>query len=775
MSCSSKSSRNCTLGINGFKKKETNHLYNEWLAYRASNDPMPNNHLITLRRSYKALLKEKKLEAERNNWNNLLIAAENRNPASFWQLVSRYLGRPLAKIEPHISADTWERYFADLYAAHDACGDTVEPEALPDWDPVTCPEVEILIDRFKAGKAPGDDLISIDAIKANKDWWIPLLAALYTHINKTAKFPSSWSSALIVLIHKKGPRTEPSNFRPISLLNVIGKIYSGYLLNKLSKWMEDDNIIADEQAGFRPGRSTTDQILTLNHLAEKYAGKAPKVLHVAFIDLKQAFDRISRKQLWTKLAATKIDRRLLHLIISLHTNTFLRIRLNKGLVSNPVTTTRGVRQGCLLAPALFSFYINSLVTHMANDAFHPPKLAGRSLNVLLYADDAALLARSPIGLRRMLQALHEYCDQHELQPNYAKTKIMVFSARPRLHRWSMNGIPLEQVNCFKYLGQVIRSNRTFLAHRDYITTNASKAAIQIRSLYAKNQAQSVKIALRLFQMKVLPLLLVGISLGSRRDFLKLDSIQTQFLRAILRIPPSVAGAVMRLEVGWQALRYVALKTKLWLWLKLCFKPVGIAPLILRDDFQSSWEREVINEVQSCGLSHLYFESMTYNQARAVISRRLSDIARQEDIAQVKPGMFLGDQIYRTIPAPYLAEIHYVEYRRLLTAARLNVLDSAILWGRYRGVPYAQRTCHCAMGAVESTEHILLACPSYAELRQNFIDPLLCKFSFLSGENQVLHLLNNATRAIPSLVAKFLFLAFKRRKTIIDCIDMGLSV
>lgn len=55
-----------------------------------------------------------------------------------------------------------------------------------------------------------------------------------------------------------------------------------------------------------------------------------------------------------------------------------------------------------------------------------PKLAGRSLNVLLYADDAALLARSPIGLRRMLQALHEYCDQHELQPNYAKTKIMVF-------------------------------------------------------------------------------------------------------------------------------------------------------------------------------------------------------------------------------------------------------------------------------------------------------------------------------------------------------------
>ena len=138
-------------------------------------------------------------------------------------------------------------------------------------------------------------------------------------------------------------------------------------------------------------------------------------------------------------------------------------------------------------------------------------------------------------------------------------------------------------------------------------------------------------------------------------------------------------------------------------------------------------------------------------------------------------MFLGDQIYQMTPVPYLAEIHYMEYCRLLTAARLNTLDSTVLWGRYKGVPYTQRTCHCTMGVVESTEHILLTCPLYVELRQNLIAPLLRQFSFLSRERQVLYLLNNVTRNTASQVAKFLFLAFKRRKILIDCIDMGLSV
>lgn len=750
-----------------------NNLYNEFLAYRASNDPAPSSHLMNLKRRYKALLKEKKLAAERNDWNNLLKAAENRNPSSFWHQISQYLGRPWSRIEPQISADTWESFFSDLYAAHAASGERIELAPLPEWDPVTCSEVETLIGQFEAGKAPGDDLISIDVIKANKDWWCPPLAALFTYINKTAQFPPSWNSALIVLIHKKGPRTDPANFRPISLLNVIGKIYSRFLLNKLTTWMESNNIIAEEQAGFRPGRSTTDQILILNHLATKYADNGLKALHVAFIDFKQAFDLIPRNQLWAKLAATSIDRRLLLLIINLHTNTFLRIRLDsKGLVSNPVATTRGVRQGCLLAPALFNFYINSLVVHMANTDFHPPKLAGRALNVLLYADDAALLATSPIGLRRMLRALHEYVTQHELQLNYAKTKIMVFAARPKPNLWSINGIPLEQVSCFKYLGQVVRSNRSFLAHREYIASNASKAALVIRTLYSKKQAQTVKVALRLFKMKVLPLLLVGIALGSRRDFEKLESIQTQFLRAILRIPPSVAGAIMRLETGCQAFRYVALKAKLWLWLKLCFRPVGLAPLILRDNFKSPWEGEIVEEVQKCGLSSLYIESMTYSHAKAVIAQRLRDIARQEDIARVKPGLFLGEQMYRAAPARYLADIHYVEYRRLFTAARLNVLDSAVLKGRYGGVPYDQRLCHCALGEVESTEHILMSCPFYNDLRQYLITPYLPQLSPRQRGKQTAYLLNKSSRKTTLSVAKFLFLALKRRKRTIECLDVG---
>lgn len=140
--------------------------------------------------------------------------------------------------------------------------------------------------------------------------------------------------------------------------------------------------------------------------------------------------------------------------------------------------------------------------------FHPPKLAGRHLNVLLYAAAAALISRTIIGTRRMLQAFNLFCEEYKLEVNHSKTKA--FAARPRIHSWFLGGIQLEQVNQFKYLGQVFQANRSFSAHREYVTMNANRVALIVRTLFAKEKVQHVDIALKLFLGKVLPLLMVGI-------------------------------------------------------------------------------------------------------------------------------------------------------------------------------------------------------------------------------------------------------------------------
>ena len=132
--------------------------------------------------------------------------------------------------------------------------------------------------------------------------------------------PYSWLEAIVIPIYKKGNKDEPSNYRPISFPPIVGKLYARYLNNRLITWIEEEEILGNEQAGFRKNRSTFDHCIVLNHLAEKYMGCHGNGLFAAFIDLKSAFDSIPRGNLWEKLYSSSIDKRLLYLIRSLPTD-----------------------------------------------------------------------------------------------------------------------------------------------------------------------------------------------------------------------------------------------------------------------------------------------------------------------------------------------------------------------------------------------------------------------------------------------------------------------
>lgn len=105
-----------------------------------------------------------------------------------------------------------------------------------------------------------------------------------------------------------------------------------------------------------------------------------------------AFDSISRLQLWANLESSSIDWELLLPCRALHDSTHLKVRLNrKGNLSEPISTYKGVRQGCLLAPFLFNFYINNIVSYLDSPSLYPPKLQ-LHVPILLYAVDAVLIA-----------------------------------------------------------------------------------------------------------------------------------------------------------------------------------------------------------------------------------------------------------------------------------------------------------------------------------------------------------------------------------------------
>lgn len=151
------------------------------------------------------------------------------------------------------------------------------------------------IAKMKLGKAPGaDNIAAEELVAATQGTGLKIIHKLYLRVCEEEEVPSEWKRAIIVPIHKKYDKLDCANYRGISLLCHIAKAFSAILLQRVRQKTEE--ILAESQAGFRPGRSTIDQIFTLRQLAERYE-EFGKELYVCYVDFRKAFDSVWRKGL----------------------------------------------------------------------------------------------------------------------------------------------------------------------------------------------------------------------------------------------------------------------------------------------------------------------------------------------------------------------------------------------------------------------------------------------------------------------------------------------
>jgi hypothetical protein len=165
------------------------------------------------------------------------------------------------------------------------------------------------------------------------------------------ELPHQWKESIVVPIHKKGDKTECSNYRGMSLLSTSYKIVSNILLSTLIPYA--DEIIGDHQCGFRRNRSTNDQIFYIRQILEKiweYNGTVNQV----FIDFKKAYDSVRREALYNILIEFEIPRKLVGLIKMCLNETYSGVRIGKNL-SDKFTIENGLKQGDALSPLLLNF------------------------------------------------------------------------------------------------------------------------------------------------------------------------------------------------------------------------------------------------------------------------------------------------------------------------------------------------------------------------------------------------------------------------------------
>ena len=223
------------------------------------------------------------------------------------------------------------------------------------------------------------------------------------------------------------------------------------ILNRLKP--EAKKIIAEEQVGFRPGRSTSEQIFNLMILRERYFQHQQDLYHV-FTDFKQAFDRVWLEALWATMRLYNININLITVIQKLYEKITSAVCFNNS-IGNWFKTSVGVRQGCLLSPTLLNILLERIITDALEDNAGIVSIGGRTITNLCFADDIDGLAGTETELANLVERLDKTSAAYGMQISAEKTKLMTNNINGISSTIMVSGKKLETVQSFKYLGAIV--------------------------------------------------------------------------------------------------------------------------------------------------------------------------------------------------------------------------------------------------------------------------------------------------------------------------------
>lgn len=163
------------------------------------------------------------------------------------------------------------------------------------------PELQSALKNMKNNKAPGIDGIPVEFYKYSPPAFLNILLAFYNKLFIDEVVPELFLKAAVCAVFKKGDPNQPENYRGISMLSTLRKVFTQILYYRLINWVESNNRLSMFQAGFRAGLPTVDQIFALESIARRYINKKKK-LYAFFVDFRAAFDTINRNSLLYKLS-----------------------------------------------------------------------------------------------------------------------------------------------------------------------------------------------------------------------------------------------------------------------------------------------------------------------------------------------------------------------------------------------------------------------------------------------------------------------------------------
>jgi len=431
-------------------------------------------------------------------------------------------------------------------------------------------EVIASVKRLHRGKAVGCDGIAAEILKDGGDAMFQCLHQLIRVVWHGGDVPMAWLRGVIVPLHKDGDRRLPLNYRPITLLSIAGKVYTGVLLARLTSWTECHGIIVQEQGGFRPKRGCAEQVFALTELI-KLRRMADLDTFACFIDIKKAYDTVWHDGLKAKLRRYGLHGRMFAAIASLYSagESSLRLGAQLGEV-DPFPVETGVRQGCVLSPILYSLFINDLALELkrAEALGIGLPLGNCRLCVLLYADDIVLLAQSEEEVSELMRIVGVYARQWRFEVNHAKCGLMCFHPAGDallVSALCIGGVPVRWVSAYKYLGVELHNGKPFRLFRLRILQSATRASHAVSGMGMYSGKLPVPLGDQVYCAMVRPILEYCAEVWSTSPFEDAELLQTRMAKRILKCAIRTSSEAVRGELGWMKLeaRYQQARVCFW--------------------------------------------------------------------------------------------------------------------------------------------------------------------------------------------------------------------
>ncbi len=776
-----------------------------------------------LKKRYKHLLKKKKSCYKQNIMKRFEQLREN-DPQSFWKLFGQLRDLDKETMSNPIDPDEWVKHFQNVMNTSLAQGNKQFDQHMDEFITsnkdkifnelnfiIKETEVRKAIVHLKTGKATGKDQIPNEMLKASETVLVPVYTKLFNHIFSTSTFPTPWRYNCLTPLHKKGDKHVTDNYRGIALSSNVSKLFCYILQHRLQTFLDLHKIIPVNQIGFKKSSRTSDHVLTLKAIIDKFVNKLPRGnLYSCFVDFKKAFDSISRRALFYKMLKVGIGGNFVNTIMDMYSEVYFCVKTGSGYTTD-FASTQGVKQGCILSPTLFNLYLHDL-PDIFDSSCDPVKLHDVDLSCLMYADDLVLLSSTASGLQCALDKLAQYCNRWQLVVNMSKSKVILFNKgghKIKKYSFTYNGNPLEIVNQYCYLGIIFSSSGTFKAATEDLMDRASRAMFALKQY---ETGGNILVSLKLFDSLVLPVLRYCSEIWSPftiknlndSNFLKLcdtqhiEKLHTKFCKYLLGVGSKATNAAVKGELGRHALLVKFLSHSAKYWLRLCAHDTSSLVYKAYLDLYSNmhlmkdnWAGHIKKLWQNFGMKGIWENHGTKYPHKIVRTLECKMLERYEHHWMALIGLsptfnsIQNSSKLRTyclfksnfVIENYLLMERNFTRRQNMSKLRISAHRLNIETGRYvrPPLPPEERLCLCCnTNSVENEMHFVLDCPLYTPERETLLNSLETITGFdLYEHRNLFHLImsiNGGDRDFLNPILHFVTTCLEKREIYLESIN-----